>query len=95
VRELPNTAERLYVIVRGDLPVGLACAQAIHAARIWRTNVEPTVVVLRCKRERFPEALEWAGLRDSAVWREPDLADEPTALVVGEKPPRRFGDLLQ
>lgn len=72
--------ERLYVVVRDDMPVGLMTAQAIHAARMWRQEQEPTVVVFRSSPEKFSMLLEMIDTTNTCVWKEPDQKFAPTAI---------------
>lgn len=89
----PN--QKLFVVVRGDLPPGLRVAQAIHAALLFAHEHEEValdwflrsnnVVVLRVEDLPALEALasraESLGVPGS-LFREPDLGDQATALAL-------------
>lgn len=79
--------KRLYVVVRDDLPAGLQCAQACHAAFAYGRNgsedVGDNLVVLSSGFKQLCE-LE-ARVIDTIShesFREPDLGGELTALAL-------------
>lgn len=78
--------KRLYVVVRGDLPIGLQMAQACHAVREFaRTCPEvdagENLVVLNTQGEAQLLRL-WHDCPGSTVlFREPDLQNEFTAFA--------------
>lgn len=93
---------RLYVIVRGDLPPGARVAQAVHGAhefseahpekyRIWRADSN-TVAILGARDEAHLDEMrdkaEMYGI-PAATFREPDLGDSTTVLVLGPHPATR------
>lgn len=89
----PQPPEKMYVLVRNDLPTGYQMAQAIHAAVEFSlkhpalTKATPTVVVLSVSDE--VELLAWADRlagwcsepaaidRQFEVFEEPDLIGCP------------------
>lgn len=87
--------EKLYVIVRGDLPAGAQCAQACHALRAFVGEHPATdaawhegnnnLVVLSCRNEAELLQLQ-ARAREldapTSVFQEPDFDMEHTALAV-------------
>lgn len=91
--------KRLYVLVRRDLPRSVQAVQAAHAVAQYvydfRNTVElewgkygPTIAMLavdnRAALDNWQKRLASRG--QVAVFREPDLADQPTALAFyGEK----------
>lgn len=80
--------KRLYVVVRSDLPSGLQMAQACHAALEFgrvhgeREDVGDNLVVLHARDEQHLKELTDAGMMSAAlaVFREPDLGNEVTAV---------------
>lgn len=88
--------EKLYLVIRKDLPLGPQIAQAVHGQdefaathpevyRSWRTGSN-TIVILHAKdeghlRELHERAL-WKGV-PCAVFQEPDMGDQATCLVLG------------
>lgn len=88
--------DRLYIVVRGDLPPGLQAAQAVHAAfQFYQAHPEITekwlvdsnyLVILAVPDEDtlirlYTEANMGRDLRALMV-REPDLGDEATAVAL-------------
>lgn len=89
------TVERLYLVVRADLPVGLQMAQVTHAHRAFvheHSTLEEawyrssnTVAVLAARDEQHLLTLRERALRAGipcAAFREPDLDDAMTALAL-------------
>ena len=93
---------RLYIAVRLDLPLGLASAQAVHAAFLfaqqhpehvgsWQRDSQYLVIVT------VPDEVELIGLAsralkagiDVATWHEPDLAGATTAVALQPGPTAR------
>lgn len=86
---------RLYIAVRGDLPFGLASAQAVHAAFLfsqqhpelvghWHQHSQYLVIVsVRDEAEliRLASHAHSDGVAFS-LWTEPDLGNERTALAL-------------
>lgn len=87
--------EKLYIIVRGDLPAGAQCAQACHALRsfvdehpaldaAWH-GAHNNLVVLSCHNEAELLQLR-ARARDldvpQAVFQEPDFDMQHTAIAL-------------
>ena len=86
--------EKLFVIVRADLPAGLQVAQACHALRQFVAEHPETdrawfegsnnLVVLQVPSEGALLALaERAHGVPASVFREPDLGDQATAIAIG------------
>ena len=81
--------EKLYILIRKDMPKSYMAVQAGHAVAAWllaqdRTQLtwkNNTLIYLGVKNER--ELLKWQEkLGDKAImFREPDLDDEATALA--------------
>lgn len=88
-------AARLYIAVRADLPVGLAAAQAVHAAFSfaerhpsitgpWQRESQYLVIVT------VPDEIALIGLASNALarnlvvstWHEPDLDGQATAVAL-------------
>lgn len=90
------TDHKLYVVVRGDLSPGLACAQAVHAAFAF-AGVHPALTTAWQRDSQYlvilsvPDELALTSLMLKAaaadgtytLWREPDLDDQATALTLG------------
>jgi peptidyl-tRNA hydrolase len=87
--------DRLYIVTRADLPLGLASAQAVHAAFMFaRDKWERAAPWLRDSQWLVlvtvpdePALLRFcaraaAEMTDHVVWREPDLAGEATAVAL-------------
>lgn len=86
--------DRLYIVVRADLPAGLQVAQAIHAAfqfsqqhpdlvRPWHQDSQ-YLVVLAAPSEHALRALSAKAMQRGlphSTWTEPDLGDEATAIA--------------
>lgn len=74
---------RLYFVVRGDLPIGRAMAQAIHAMDEWSAAHGPqqgTVIVYEvADEEELLNRLPSQGR--TVLWREPDLGNQATAFA--------------
>ena len=90
-----DSADKLFVVVDQALPPGARLAQAVHGAlafaaehpeveRAWRERSN-TVAVLACDGGRLPLLLERAEIDavPVATFREPDLGDRMTAVVLG------------
>lgn len=87
-------SERLYVVVRADLPIGLQMAQVVHVAlrygREWWVDDEEedeTVVVLWAKNEQELKDIRWQVWQRTAIARcydfaEPDLGGELTVIML-------------
>lgn len=77
---------RLYVVVRGDLPVGLQMAQACHVARrfVPAAEEDENLVVLTVPNEARLWSLLWNASRHAeiAAFTEPDIADQLTAIAL-------------
>lgn len=87
--------QKLYVVVRGDLPAGLQCAQACHGVRAfveehpeadrdWYHNSN-NLVVLTVADESALTDLVLDAKRSGigyVVFREPDLEDSVTCVVL-------------
>lgn len=80
--------KRLYVVVRGDLPIGLQMAQACHAAREFalkwpEVDAGENLVVLQAQHEGHLLRL-WleCDTYEGVTFREPDLGDQYTAFAV-------------
>lgn len=94
--ETPAPIEtRMYVVVRGDLPVGYQFAQSAHAVAelVGRTGLEavrewPVTVVLNAADERHLRGLHALvaqrvpARRGPALFHEPDLDGQATAFAV-------------
>lgn len=95
-------AARLYIAVRGDLPVGLAAAQAVHAAFSfaerhpsitgpWQRESQYLVIVT------VPDEVALIALASNALarnlvvstWHEPDLDGQATAVALEPGPVAR------
>jgi peptidyl-tRNA hydrolase len=87
--------DRLYIVTRADLPVGLASAQAVHAAFAfardrpaltapWLADSQWLVLVTVPDESALLAlcARAAADMTDHVVWREPDLAGEATAVTL-------------
>ena len=93
---MPKPTDKMYVVVRSDLDFGSQLAQALHGRdefiadhpelnTTWRKSSN-TIVVLHAKDEAHltnlhGKACQW-GIPCS-VFREPDLGDQTTCLVLG------------
>ena len=78
-----KTTNRLYFVVRTDVGLGRAMAQAIHAMDEWSARYGPqrgTVIVYGVGSERELLDLVPDGGR-TILWREPDLKDQATAFA--------------
>lgn len=83
------SAVSLYVVVRGDLPVGLQMAQACHAVREWGhafpySVTNGNLIVLSVPGLAELTALKARADEQTAVvpFREPDIGDELTAIAL-------------
>ncbi len=88
---------KLYVIVRGDIPPGAVCSQAMHAAleyaftfpdqaKVWH-DLSNTVCILQAEGEAHIEeiACEMDRCKKPHVrFREPDMGGAMTAVAVGQ-----------
>ena len=102
MQDLDAQHDRLYLIVRGDLPPGLAAAQAAHAAfefsaqhpdlvRPWLAQSKYLVLVT------VPDEDALIGLASRALqrgirltsWHEPDMANALTAIALEPGPEAR------
>jgi len=75
--------DRLYFVVRMDVGIGRAMAQALHAMDRWCARFGPqdgTVIVYQVPDEKKLLELLPEGGR-TALWREPDLGYEATAFA--------------
>lgn len=86
---------RLYIAVRGDLPVGLASAQAVHAAFLF-SQQHPELVGVWHRDSQYlvlvtvPDEVELIGIASRALaagievstWHEPDLGGATTAVAL-------------
>lgn len=86
---------RLYIAVRGDLPVGLAAAQAVHAAFAFATR-HPSITGPWQRESQYlvvvavPDEIALIALASRALasnlevetWHEPDLAGAATAVAI-------------
>ncbi len=74
---------RLYFVVRTDVGIGRAMAQAIHACDEWTALYGPqqgTVIVYEVSsEEHLMEVLPEGG--QTVLWREPDLGNQATAFA--------------
>jgi len=79
---------RLYFVVRTDVGIGRAAAQAIHAMDEWSARYGPqqgTVIVYGVDSEQALLAvLPETG--QTILWREPDLKDQATAFATDQGP---------
>lgn len=94
--------DKVYLLIRKDLPVGYQLAQVVHGQDefraqhpevhgAWRERSN-TVAVLHIEDEEHLQALhQQARMRDvpCAVFREPDMEDQATCLVMGPHPQTR------
>lgn len=89
-------SEKLYVVVRADLPVGLQASQAVHAgqefvlkhprlARAWRRASNTVVLVTVPDVGALELLLARAVLAETpaTLFRDPDLEPELTAITLG------------
>lgn len=86
--------EKLYLLVRGDLPPGLQLAQAVHASVEFtlryrdRAASTPTVVVLTVDDEEqllgWADVLGWKDRSDYALFHEPDLGEHTALAIVSD-----------
>lgn len=87
--------EKLYVVTRADLPIGLRCAQVGHAlleyaqaachwdGEEWHLYpIHKNLVVLQVADLAELEALQSALICPTVSFREPDLGDQLTAIAV-------------
>lgn len=88
-------AARLYIAVRGDIPVGLAAAQAVHAAFSFATR-HPSITGPWQRESQYlvivtvPDEVALIALASSALarnlevstWHEPDLDGAATAVAL-------------
>jgi peptidyl-tRNA hydrolase len=85
--------DRLYIVTRADLSVGLASAQAVHAAFLfakdrpklfdpWMQDSQWLVLVTVPDEAALLSLCAKAAteMLDHVVWREPDLAGAVTAI---------------
>jgi peptidyl-tRNA hydrolase len=86
---------RLYIAVRSDLSVGLAAAQAVHAAFSFATR-HPSITGPWQRESQYlvivtvPDEVALISLASNALarnlevstWHEPDLAGEATAVAL-------------
>lgn len=89
-------SEKLYIVVRADLPVGLQASQAVHAgqefarrfprlARAWQAASNTVVLVTVPDRASVERVLEHAA-RDgvpAAAFHDADLDPPLTAVALG------------
>lgn len=87
---------KLYIVTRSDLPAGARAAQLCHAMRQWSEDQPSadrewfeksnTLVLLETPDESALEALLGHAAKKGvphAMFREPDLQDELTAIAIG------------
>lgn len=87
--------DKLYVIVRGDIPPGLQIAQSCHVCFEFQKNhIELTklwneesnyIVILSCKDEEAINKLIHKAERKNirfSIFREPDLDNQITAIAL-------------
>lgn len=87
--------DKLYVVVREDLPPGALCAQACHALRAfvdahpevdraWYESSNNLVVLAARDEEHLNVLLRRAALQGvaTAAFREPDFGDSLTGIAV-------------
>jgi peptidyl-tRNA hydrolase len=87
--------DRLYIVTRADLPIGLASAQAVHAAfqfardrwlltAPWLRDSQWLVIVTVPDEAALLALCARSStlMQDHVVWREPDLAGEATAVAI-------------
>lgn len=94
VRLHPHTPchiDKLYVVVRSDLPAGLKCAQACHAARVFQAEHSEleaawyrssnTIAILEASALELEQLIAAAMLKavPCSLFREEDLNGELTA----------------
>lgn len=83
--EVPLVDPRMYVLVRADLPHGLQCAQACHAASYLAANnplmlyQHPTTIVLNVDSEVELDTYAVKTGRKGFMFKEPDLNYQSTA----------------
>lgn len=95
--------DKLFVVVRADLPPGLQLPQSCHALRLFaaehpeiesRWYVESNnLVVLATPDKEALTKLAYDCARDGievSMFREPDCDNEPTALAVGPRARKRL-----
>ena len=88
-------SDKLYIVVRADLPAGLQLPQSYHAGRLfaaehpaleqyWYEHSNNLVIVSVPNKEALAKLAYEMTVRGLAVsmFREPDLGGEPTALAV-------------
>lgn len=90
-----STLDRMYLVVRGDLPPGLAAAQAAHAAFEF-SAAHPDLIAPWLRASKFlvllqvPDEVSLIALTSRALaegltltsWHEPDLGDSLTAVAL-------------
>lgn len=85
-----NPNEKLFLVTRRDLVIGLAAAQIVHASIQWAMarprddvirwiNKSNTVVLLQAEGEH---ALQQLAQHPSEIFREPDLNHQLTAVAL-------------
>ena len=99
-------AEKLYIVVRGDLPPGLQLSQSTHAARqfahehpalelAWFQSSNTIAILSVAQEEELKELLKkahWAELK-TAAFHEPDLGGSLTAIAL--QPGNKSNKLLR
>lgn len=87
--------DRLFIVVRGDLGLGLAAAQSVHAAFAFAQQ-HPALVEPWMRHSQFlvivtvPDEVALIGIASNAIardialttWHEPDLDGQATALAL-------------
>lgn len=84
---------KLYIVVRADLKPGLQAAQACHALRLfseehpeedraWYEGSNNLVLLQIPNEEELLRLKEKANGTPASLFREPDIADEATALAI-------------
>lgn len=86
--------DKLYIVVRADLPPGMQIAQACHALRqftsvhseidrAWYEGSNNLVVLQVPGEDELFDLLARAGEIPITSFREPDLDDDVTAIAIG------------
>lgn len=96
------TTEKLFVLVREDLPPGARISQAIHATDAfrdahpeihekWHRESNTLAILLVRDVEHLLALKERAEVREIslAIFEEPDIAWQPTAMVLAPGPSSR------
>lgn len=93
----PSGCDRLYVVVRGDLPVGLRCAQAGHAliGYVLEHGAPPdNLVVLQVPDlAAIQRVLTRVRAGRHTAFFEPDIDNELTAVAVAPEQGRALSSI--